>query len=159
MTRLRKYFAVYLVVGALVALNADRFAVGGAAEKSDDHVKVSVKSQKSASDRTETVFITLTIEKGWHAYANPVGLDDLASSQTTVTVDGKPKPEIVKINYPPGKLVKDSVVGDHKVYEDEVTIKAEVRRGDAGPLTVAVKFQVCNDKKCLLPSTVKTTLP
>ena len=56
------------------------------------------------------------------------------------------------------KLVKD-IIGDHKVYEDEVTIKAKVRRGEAGPMTVAVKFQACSDTTCLQAATVKTTLP
>ena len=54
-------------------------------------------------------FRTLTIDKGWHIYANPVGLEDLASAQTVVTFPADSKPEVVKIDYPPGKVVKDEL--------------------------------------------------
>lgn len=140
----------------MVGLVAAWSEAGGAGVKSDSKVKVAIKSTKAGDE--ETVVVTLTIDKGWHIYANPVGLEDLASSQTVLTIEGNPKPEGVKIDYPAGKLVKDAVVGDHKVYEEEVVIKAQVRRADAGPLTVAVKFQACNDKQCLLAATVKKVI-
>jgi hypothetical protein len=99
----------------------------------------------------------MTIDQPWHLYANPVGLEDLADAQTTVTVSAKTKPEQVKIEYPPGKEMKDTVVGNYKVWEDKVIIKAHVRRAkdDSGPLELTVKFQACNDKTCLLPATIK----
>src|SRR5205807_4967759 len=104
---------------------------------------------------------TLTIDKDWHAYANPVGNPDLESAQTTVAVSGKAKPKSVKVEYPKGKLVKDMLVGDYQVYEGTVEIKAVVERaaGDSGPLEVTVKLQTCNEKTCLLPATVKLTVP
>ena len=65
------------------------------------------------------------------------------------------------VEYPAGKLVKDKVVGDYKVYDDKVTIKAMVKRakGDTSPLEVSVKFQACTEKQCLVPATVKLTVP
>lgn len=146
------------VITLALCLGTALSAPGGGPLKSDARVKVKVKSDKSAGDNTETIAITLAVDKGWHVYANPVGLEDLASAQTVVLFTGSAKPEVLKIDYPAGKLVKDSIVGDHKVYEDQVTIRARVRRA-AGPLTVAVKFQACSDKTCLQAATVKTTLP
>jgi hypothetical protein len=130
------------------------------AKKSDAVVKVKATADKPGADGKQTLTITLDIERPWHLYANPVGNEDFASAQTTISVSARAKPEDVKIDYPPGKLLKDPA-GDFKVYEGQVTIKAHLRRarGDTGPLEVSVKLQACNDKSCLLPATVKVTVP
>ena len=153
-----------VVAGAIVALalasvyGPSEVAAQGA-KKSDSVVKVNVTADKPGTDGKQVVTVTLTMDKGWHTYANPVGNKDLNEVQTTVTISGKNKPE-AKIEYPMGVLVKDDVVGDYKVYEDKVTIKATVQRakGDTDPLEVAVKFQACTDKQCLLPATVKVNV-
>ncbi len=129
--------------------------------KSDDKVKVAASATKPDADGNQVVTLTLDIEKPWHLYANPVGNDDLADSQVVVAINAKVKPESVKIDYPEGKVVKDAAVGNYKIYEDKVTIKAQVRRskGDSGPLEVSIKLQACSDKGCLLPATVKVQVP
>jgi DsbC/DsbD-like thiol-disulfide interchange protein len=150
-----------LLGAAALALAAAPSAFAqGAATKSDARVKVEAKADKPGNDGKQVVTVTLAIDKGWHTYANPVGNKDLEGVQTTVTVSAKAKPE-VKVEYPAGTLHKDAVVGDYRVYEDKVTIKAVVQRaaGDAGPLEVVVKFQACDDKRCLLPATVKVPVP
>ena len=103
------------------------------------------------------VTLTLAIESGWHLYANPVGNEDFADNQTVVAAVPKSKHEVLKVEYPAGKPVKDKTVGDYKVYEDTISIKAEVRRAkdSTDPLELNVKVQACNDKTCLLPATVK----
>lgn len=131
-------------------------------KKSDGVVKASLKAEpeKPGAGGRQVVTVTLEVEKKWHIYANPVGNDDLKDSQTVVTVTGKSSPK-VKVEYPAGKVIKDKVVGDYKVYEDKVAIKLTVERnaGDKEPLEVNVKFQACDDKSCLLPATVKLTIP
>jgi hypothetical protein len=141
----------------LLAAGADARAQG--AKKSDAVVKASAEATRPDADGKQTVTLKLTVERPWHLYANPVGLDDLADAQTTVTVTNKNKPEVLKTAYPAGKVVKDEVVGNYKVYEDTVTIKLELRRakGDTGPVELAVKLQACNDRTCLLPATLKVT--
>jgi hypothetical protein len=129
------------------------------AKKSDALVKATATAGKPDADGKQDVTVTLTVDKPWHIYANPVGLEDLADAQTTVTFDPKAKP--LKVQYPEGKVIKDKVLGDYRVYEDKVTIKAQVRRarGETGPLQVSVKVQACNDKTCLLPAVIKLTVP
>jgi DsbC/DsbD-like thiol-disulfide interchange protein len=128
-------------------------------KKSDSVVKVEAKGDKIADDGSQAVTITLTVDKGWHLYANPVGNEDLTDNQVTVTLSAKNKLQDVKIEYPEGKLVKDKTVGDYKTYEGTVTIKATVRRakGDTEPIDVAVKLQACDKATCLAPATVKLT--
>lgn len=125
--------------------------------KSDSKVKITAKADKPGADGKQAVTLTLTIEPGWHLYANPVGNDDFADNQTVVVKAPNSKHEVLKVDYPAGKVVKDKTVGDYKVYEDAVTIKAEVRRAkdSTDPLELNVKLQACNDKTCLLPATVK----
>jgi hypothetical protein len=128
-------------------------------------VKVTATADKPDADGKQSVTITLMIDKDWHTYANPVGNEDLESTQTVVTIGAKVKPTEVKIDYPKGKLIKDSVVGNYSIYEDKVTIKATVRRakGDTSPLEVSVKISACIDtpklKKCLTQATVKVSVP
>src|SRR5262249_42120144 len=120
-------------------------------------VKSAVKADKPDGEGKQTVTVTLTVEKTWHLYANPVGQMDLADAQTAVTFAAKEPVKVVKLDYPAGKPMKDTALGEYKVYEDTVTIKAVVQRakGDDSPLTATVSFQACNDKSCLLPAKVK----
>jgi hypothetical protein len=130
-----------------------------AQKKSDAVVKTSVKAEKPNADGKQLVTITMEVESPWHIYANPVGLDDLAEAKTSITVGGKTKLAGVSIDYPKGKVKEDKVIGNYNIYEGKVTFKATVTRAkdDASPLTVTIKFQACNDSKCLLPATVKLT--
>jgi uncharacterized protein len=128
------------------------------AKKSDSVVKIKAEADKPGADGTTTIRLALTIDPGWHIYANPVGQEDLADTATTVTADGAGKVESVQ--YPEGKAVKDKVLGVYKVYEDKVTITAKVRRpADGKTMDLAVKIQACNETKCLVPATVKISLP
>jgi uncharacterized protein len=105
------------------------------------------------------VTVTLNIDKGWHLYANPVGNEDLTDNQVVVTLSAKNKLQDVKIEYPEGKLTHDKSIGDLKIYEGTVTIKASVRRakGDTDPIDVAVRIQACDKSTCLVGTTVKLT--
>lgn len=132
--------------------------VGAQAKKSDSKVKITATAGKPGADGKQVVTVTLAVDEGWYVYANPVGLADLESIQTTVKVGGKAKIDSVKVDYPRGKQKKDKVVGDYNIYEDRVDIKATVQRarGDTGPLEVTVKLQACSHKGiCLLPAEVK----
>jgi DsbC/DsbD-like thiol-disulfide interchange protein len=146
---------------AAVALALVTLAGGARAQlmKSDTVVKAEATADKVGADGAQAVTITLTIDKGWHVYANPAENADLTDSQTTVSLTSKNKLDDVKITYPAGTLIKDKVVGDYRVYEDKVTIKATVRRakGDTEPIDVAVKLQACNDSNCLAGATIKLT--
>jgi uncharacterized protein len=125
-------------------------------QEKNSEVKVSASAEKPDANGNQVIRITLDIEKGWHAYANPVDNEDLASVQTTVKITGKNPLEKVGTEYPQGKLVVDPA-GNHRVYEGKVTIKATVTRakGDTDPLQVTVKYQACNDKTCKPPATAK----
>jgi hypothetical protein len=154
----RWYCGVALLALALLAAPRTALAQG---KLSDSVVKVSASAGKRAADGTQTVTITLKIDGKWYIYANPVGHEDLAPVQTTLTLRAKEKLDKVKVTYPAGQLVKDKATGDYKIYKDKAVIKATLQRakGDTSPLEVAVKVQACDGKKCLLPATVKVKVP
>jgi DsbC/DsbD-like thiol-disulfide interchange protein len=143
-----------LATMAWLGMAKDAFAQ---AKKSDGVVKMKAEASKPNADGTTAVLVTLTIDRGWHLYANPVGQEDLADTATTLTVASGGKVESVV--YPPGKVIRDKVLGEYKVYEDEVMIKAVVRRSPGTPLDLNIKLQACNDTKCLVPTTVKLSVP
>ncbi|HLJ95005.1 MAG TPA: DUF255 domain-containing protein [Gemmataceae bacterium] len=132
-------------------------------KKSDSVVKVSatVQPEKPGPDGKQVVTVLLAVDKGWHIYANPPGLEDLVPVQTTVSIRAKTKLDEVKIDYPEGTVMPDMVLGKYRVYENKVAIKATVRRapGATEPIEVAVKFQACSDKQCLLPATKILMVP
>jgi hypothetical protein len=144
--------AVALAAGLALLVGQPAAGQGKTSEKV---VKGKVSAEKPAGGKQAFV-VTLEVDPDFHIYANPVGQEDLMSNQTTVTVTSKAKVKTYKVDYPPGELVKDKVVGDYKVFKGKVTIKGTVEwAGDPGPLDVAVKIQACNKTRCLLPGTIK----
>jgi uncharacterized protein len=136
-------------------------AATGGAEKpattdSASKVKATAEAGKPDKDGNVTLTLTLDVEKGWHVYANPVDNDMFEAAATTVKVAAKGKDLKAKVEYPKGTAHEDKAVGEYKVYEGKLTIKATVPRGkDDGPLEVSIKVQSCDGMKCLLPGTVK----
>jgi uncharacterized protein len=153
---MRLAFRIATLALAFVALTG---AARAQLKKSDTVVKAEAKADKIGADGIQTVTVTLTIDKGWHLYANPVGNEDLTDNQVLVSLSSKNKLQDVKVEYPAGKVVMDKTVGDYKTYEGTVTIKATVRRakGDSEPLDVAVKVQACDKTTCLVGATINLT--
>jgi hypothetical protein len=151
---------VALLAALAVGLMASVNPVLAQGKKSDSVVKAKATADKS-TDGKQVVTITLEIDPKYHLYANPVGQEDLSSAQTTVSFTGKTKPDSVKIEYPEGKLKKDTTLGDYKIYTGKVAIKAIVQRakGVTGGLEVSIKLQACSDKSCLAPATIKVAVP
>jgi hypothetical protein len=145
------------IVALVLALGEERPAASASAQatKSESVVKIDARADEPRADGSQLVTFTLDIEKPWHLYANPVP-KDFPGIPTAITFE-KASPKDVKIEYPAGVLVKDAIVGDYKVYEGKMTIKATVQRakGDRTPMDVTIQIQACNDKLCLLPAMVK----
>jgi len=154
----RAGIALLVVAGTVLPLGLGQ----GGGKKSDVEVKASVKAEQPGADGKQTLNLTLTINKGWHIYANPVGNEDFAPNATVVTV--KPKPRAIEVVYPSGKLKKDSIAGEsveYRIYEDRVTIPIQIQRaaGDTSALELNVRINVCNDKgRCLPTSTIKVAV-
>lgn len=112
------------------------------------------------ADQPGEYVLTVTPDKGWHVYANPVENDTLARSQTTAEFwkDGKKVPSTA--TYPKGTNVKSSE-GDYHIYSGETTIRLKLAMPITGNGTeLRVKIAACSDGdngRCLLPATI--TIP
>src|SRR5262245_43164434 len=132
----------------------------GGLTKCDTVVNATTTVTSLDADGKQTVSVALDIEKDWHVYAYP-RTKEFSGVPTPIIATDKPKPQEVKVDYPPGKVMQFPSGDEYKAYEDKLTIPVAVRRakGDTSPLQVTVKFQACTDKKCLLPATVQLTVP
>jgi DsbC/DsbD-like thiol-disulfide interchange protein len=156
---LGRLMGVAVLATALVLVFGRDSRAGG---KSDDEVKIAVAASKLDDAGKQVVTLTLTINKGWHIYANPVGNEDLAAAATQVKLVSKNKPQEFKINYPAGKENADKTLGKYRVYQEKVEIPINVHRaqGDKGPLELSIRFMACSkDGVCKLPATVKVNVP
>ncbi len=125
-------------------------------KSSADVVKVELHGGNLA-DGLETVNVTITVAKGWHIYANPVGNDTLAESATVVELraDGKKVASQVP-KYPKG-TPKKSDLGEHAVYDGAFGVVVELYHEDikdVKKLTARVTLVACSDKVCLAPATI-----
>lgn len=145
-------FLTIAALGLLLALVCGPLAQsqGGKRKDSTEQVKIICRASTVDPSGKQMIVLDLEIKKGWHIYANPVGSEDLEPTATTVTIQAEPKPKLVKVVYPEGKLEKDKFFGSYRVYEDKAQIKAYVQRSPgSGPLHVTVEVNACNDKGCL----------
>lgn len=124
-------------------------------KSSADVVKVELQAG-SLADGLEKYYVNITVAKGWHVYANPVGNDKLSESATVVELraDGQ-KLSLHSPSYPKG-TDKKSELGEYKVYEGAVSVLVEVAYDDVKNKTMTARVTVvaCNDKVCLAPATI-----
>ena len=154
---IRWYLFGTLAVAALLLAYRTQIDAGG--KKSDSKVKATAVASKISADGKQTITITLTIDKGWYLYANPLNTNNefIEGSQTVVKVSGKGKLTGISIAYPPGKKHVDGK--DHyDIYEGTVRIPVVLNRaGNESPVQIRVNVNACSGKECLLQGTIELT--
>jgi len=88
--------------------------------------------------------LELNVRKGWHVNANPAG-----EGLVPVTVAGVVG-RVRGLRYPPGSA-GDGGAGKLPVYTGRVVIEGEIERRGGGAAGVEVKYQACDDARCLPP--------
>jgi hypothetical protein len=123
----------------------------------DSAAHVKATAQRRPGGGHGEIVVTLTIDPGYHANANPATLDYLVS--TKVIVPGVPD---AKIAYPPGKMFQPKFLPDGiSVFEGSTSIRVELTGGDLAPgrpSSVNIEVQVCDSQICLPPSTIKVAV-
>ena len=116
----------------------------------------------AARGQATQLTVRAKIRKGFHIQANPAADEFLIPTTLTITVGegivpGKPV-------YPPGHPYRlEGSTEDILTYEDEVTIILPAKvldsasPGNAG-LTGKLRFQPCDDRKCLSPRSVPVVI-
>jgi uncharacterized protein len=104
------------------------------------------------------VAIVLTIEEGWHINTNPSSPDFLVP--TTFTVKSMQNIKLTNVKYPGGHAFNvEGFDQPLQVYEKQAIVRGtlEIPADAAGKeeqLELNVKYQACNDKTCIRPTTV-----
>lgn len=113
---------------------------------------------KKVSDKTYELRITASIQSGWHLYSQAQP-DDAIAEPTQVTfnknpllsLEGKLKEEGKLEKFHDAKLDVSANQYSTKVeFVQMVKLKAKAKTNVSG----SVRFQTCNDEKCLPPKTV-----
>ena len=135
-------------------------APADAAKKKDEKVKVEAHlsvDKLPAGDKCQ-ILIRLTIEPGWHINAVPASPNTF---KTQVEFKGKLGTKLTDMKFPKGKLLRLMDLDEPvSVYDGKVDIRGvlevpELAGGQTEEMEIAVKYQACNDEKCLIPTTVK----
>jgi hypothetical protein len=124
-------------------------------KSSADVVKV-VYRDGGLADGLETHHVSITVAKGWHIYANPVGNDKLTESATVIELRGDGKGlKYHELNYPKGEQ-KKGPLGEYRVYEGAMGFQIVVSHDDVRgkKMTARVTLVACNNEVCLTPATV-----
>jgi len=139
---------------ASAALFADPVKLGPSASVLDSaaHVKATV-SLGNRTDELDEITVTIAIDPGFHANANPASLEYLIP--TTVSVPGMGN---VKIIYPSGRTFKPNFLAEGiSVYEGTVEVRVKLPHAglaSAETPSVNVEVQVCDLQTCHPPSTI-----
>jgi uncharacterized protein YyaL (SSP411 family) len=140
-----------------------------AAKKKPDEVsaKAFLSVDRLPAGSTCLVLVQLQIVEGWHIHANPAG--DGEDLPTELTVDSSLGSELTKIRYPKGKtMARPEPISDDQppmsIYSGQVAIVGTLEvpadiAGQQEELTISVRYQACNDKQCVVPKTLKLTVP
>lgn len=119
------------------------------------HVKVTAKGK--AGPDSDQVQVTIAIDPGYHANANPASLDYLIPTKVSV-----PAVPDARISYPPGQTFKPKFLPEAiSVYEGATSIKIDLPGGSlaAGPASsVNIQVQVCDLQVCLPPSAIEAAV-
>jgi Disulphide bond corrector protein DsbC len=112
-------------------------------------------TSKKIADKTYEVYLTATIQSGWHLYSQNQPKDAinqpteiLFSKNPLVTIDGKTT-ELGKMELYQDKKLKISA----NQYSGKVVFVQKVKVKSAAKTTISgsVEYQTCDDKKCLPP--------
>ena len=124
------------------------------------HVKATATADKDAPPGKRIITLTLDIDNGWIVFANPVGPPDLRFARTLVTVKSKPGIKDVRVSYPRGRLVKDALLGDYRIYEGRVTIRITADVKDpTKPIELLLKCHPFSEAMGALPQRIRLRVP
>jgi uncharacterized protein len=105
------------------------------------------------------VLIRLSIEPGWHINTNPAKPKDFIPTEITIT--GKQGTRLAEVTFPKGKPIRMQDFDEQVwVYDGKVDIRGKLRvpataAGKTEDIDIVVRYQACDDQRCLLPATYK----
>ena len=113
----------------------------------------------TSTGREVDAVISVTIQEGWHIYANPTKIPELKPTTLKLASASEGAATLADVMYPAGESKILGSTGAEKVplYEGTVKIKARIRvaadaKPGSKPLKFELSYQACNDRLCLAPA-------
>jgi len=121
--------------------------------RSEDHVRIAARR----ADDDGALLVRVAIDPGWHINANPASMPFLVA--TTIEIEGSDQG--AKIEYPEGTPFAPSFSPEAiSTYQGAIEIPLELDANGTGPATgIAVRYQACDETRCLPPATSRIALP
>ena len=145
----------------MLALGARRLAAGvgtgsaemPSAEERESPVVVSLEAGLAGDGGERTLRLHLSIAEGWHVYAAYENGD--APDWVTPTAIAARGFEIDEVRYPPARELAELLGRDRVlIWEGEVTVELRGRDLDANRREIEVRFQPCDESRCLAATSV-----
>lgn len=122
--------------------------------------KIYLAANRLRAGHTQRFAVVIDIENGWHINTNVPRPSYVIP--TSVTIAGEKKPiKITDMWYPkghslpiPGAKVPLTVYEGQVIFFGDLTLPKELA-GQTKEITFSLKYQLCNDRQCLAPKTVK----
>ena len=117
---------------------------------------------KKIADKTYEVHITATIQSGWHLYSQTQPDDAIAeptslsfNKNPLLSLDGKIREEGKMEKFHDAKLdISANQYSSTVKFVQVIKLKAKAKTNVSG----SVRYQTCNDERCLPPKTVTFSL-
>ena len=132
------------------------------AEKTDEtrlQPRVYLSADRLQAGQTQRFAIVIDIAPGWHINTNIPRPSYVIP--TSVKVKSPHQVEIGKIAFPEGKTLQIAgaeepllVYGGRVIFFGDLKVPEKIA-GQSEELEFALKYQLCNDRQCLAPKTVK----
>jgi len=115
-------------------------------------------TSKKLADNSYEIYMTATIDKGWHLYSQTQP-EDAVAGPTVFTITSNPLIELVGKIKEIGKMQKfhdkeldlsANQYSEKVEFVQTIKLKGKVKTSFNG----SVEYQTCDDKKCLPPKTV-----
>jgi hypothetical protein len=121
--------------------------------RSEDHVRIGAR--RAADDGS--LVVSVTIDPGWHINANPASMPFLVP--TTVEIEGSE--QALAIEYPEGTPFAPSFSPEAiSTYQGAIEIPLVLDSSGSDSATgIAVRYQACDETRCLSPAVSRIGLP
>ena len=138
---------------------------GAGAQPGGPKASISLHTDRTsyAPGDTAELDILLEIASGWHVNSHEPTYEYLISTEAEITVPPGWAPPSVR--YPPGTMESFAFVDTPiSVYSHQVVIESDlvvpqVLSSDRVVIGVSLRYQACNDRSCLPPTTAQAKLP
>ncbi|MBI3770974.1 MAG: thioredoxin family protein [Deltaproteobacteria bacterium] len=117
-----------------------------------------LESSVAGGDRATSLVFAVELSDGWHVNAHDPDRPYLIPTELTVEPPPGAAVEAVRYPEPVIRSLRFAVGAPLRLYEGRFTIGVRLSGDASGPITGRLRYQACDDERCLPPRTLAVTL-